>query len=294
MLERKRVAGLGRGLSALMDEGAAATPARTTLPIADIIASATQPRRRFDAAAMEELVESIRTRGVLQPILVRPLPGRRYEIVAGERRWRAAQAAQLHEIPVVIRELDDAAAFEVALVENIQRADLNPVEEAEGFRRLIGDYGHTQEGLAKIVGKSRSHVANLLRLLDLPDDIREQVAAGALSTGHAKALMMSPDASALALRAINEGLSVRQIEALARRSNPAKSGPHNAAQGGAHGHDADLAALEARLAEALGMTVTLAAPKPPVGTMTIVFSTLDQLDLLCRLLEAAHVTLAPR
>ncbi len=294
MLERKRVAGLGRGLSALMDEGAAATPARTTLPIADIIASATQPRRRFDAAAMDELVESIRTRGVLQPILVRPLPGRRFEIVAGERRWRAAQAAQLHEIPVVIRELDDAAAFEVALVENIQRADLNPVEEAEGFRRLIGDYGHTQEGLAKIVGKSRSHVANLLRLLDLPDDIREQVAAGALSTGHAKALMMAPDASALALRAINEGLSVRQIEALARRSNPGKPGPHNAAPPGAHGHDADLAALEARLAEALGMTVTLAAPKPPTGTMTIAFSTLDQLDLLCRLLEAAHVTLAPR
>ncbi|UAJ10919.1 ParB/RepB/Spo0J family partition protein [Glacieibacterium megasporae] len=294
MLDRKRVAGLGRGLSALMDEGAAATPARTTLPIADIIASATQPRRRFDAAAMEELVESIRTRGVLQPILVRPLPGRRYEIVAGERRWRAAQAAQLHEIPVVIRELDDAAAFEVALVENIQRADLNPVEEAEGFRRLIGDYGHTQEGLAKIVGKSRSHVANLLRLLDLPDDIREQVAAGALSTGHAKALMMSPDASALALRAINEGLSVRQIEALARRSNPGKPSAHSPAHTGAHGHDADLAALEARLAEALGMTVTLAAPKPPTGTMTIAFSTLDQLDLLCRLLEAAHVTLAPR
>jgi ParB family chromosome partitioning protein len=294
MLDRKRVAGLGRGLSALMDEGAAATSARTTLPIGDIVASATQPRRRFDAAAMDELVESIRTRGVLQPILVRPLPGRRYEIVAGERRWRAAAAAQLHEIPVVIRELDDAAAFEVALVENIQRADLNPVEEAEGFRRLISDYGHTQEGLAKIVGKSRSHVANLLRLLDLPDDIREQVAAGMLSTGHAKALMMSPDASALALRAINEGLSVRQIEALARRSNPGKPGPHNPAPIGAHGHDADLAALEGRLAEALGMTVTLAAPKPPTGTMTIAFSTLDQLDLLCRLLEAAHATLAPR
>ncbi|MGI4876764.1 MAG: ParB/RepB/Spo0J family partition protein [Janthinobacterium lividum] len=293
MLDRKRVAGLGRGLSALMDEGAAATPARTTLPLSDIVASATQPRRRFDAAAMDELVESIRTRGVLQPILVRPLPGRRYEIVAGERRWRAAAAAQLHEIPVVIRELDDAAAFEVALVENIQRADLNPVEEAEGFRRLIGDYGHTQEGLAKIVGKSRSHVANLLRLLDLPDDIREQVAAGMLSTGHAKALMMSPDASALALRAINEGLSVRQIEALARRSNPGKPGPHNTAPHGAHG-DPDLAALEARIAEALGMTVTLAAPRPPTGTMTIAFSTLDQLDLLCRLLEAAHVTLAPR
>lgn len=292
MLERKRVAGLGRGLSALMDEGAASTPARTMLPLADIVASATQPRRRFDTAAMDELIDSVRLRGVLQPILVRPLPNRRFEIVAGERRWRAAAAAQLHEIPVVIRELDDAAAFEIALVENIQRADLNPVEEAEGFRRLMGDFGHTQEGLAKIVGKSRSHVANLLRLLDLPADIRDLVAGGTLTTGHAKALMLAPDASALALRAVGEGLSVRQLEALARKPGTARTSPHHYAHGGAP--DADLAALENRLAEALGMTVTLATPKPPAGTMTIAFSTFDQLDLLCRLLEAAHVTLAPR
>jgi ParB family chromosome partitioning protein len=292
MLERKRVAGLGRGLSALMDERAGSTPARTMLPLADIVASATQPRRRFDAAAMDELIESVRARGVLQPILVRPVADRRFEIVAGERRWRAAAAAQLHEIPVVIRELDDAAAFEIALVENIQRADLNPVEEAEGFRRLMGGYGHTQEGLAKIVGKSRSHVANLLRLLDLPDDIRDLVAGGTLSTGHAKALMMSPDASALALRAVGEGLSVRQVETLARKAHNPRTGPHDNAHG--RTRDADLAALENRLAEALGMTVTLTTPKPPAGTMTIAFSTLDQLDLLCRLLEAAHVTLSPR
>jgi len=275
-----------------MDEGAASTPARTMLPLADIVASATQPRQRFDAAAMDELVESVRLRGVLQPILVRPLPDRRFEIVAGERRWRAAAAAQLHEIPVVIRELDDAAAFEIALVENIQRADLNPVEEAEGFRRLLGDYGHTQEGLAKIVGKSRSHIANLLRLLDLPADIRELVARGTLTTGHAKALMMAPDASVLALRAVDEGLSVRQVEALARKGAPSRTGPHHAPHGGAR--DADLEALENRLAEALGMTVKLATATPPAGTVTIAFSTLDQLDLLCRLLEAAHVTLSPR
>lgn len=293
MLERKR-AGLGRGLSALMDEGAAAAPARTMLPVGDIVASPTQPRRRFDTAAMDELVESIRLRGVLQPILVRPVAGRRFEIVAGERRWRAAAAAQLHEIPVVIKELDDEAAFEIALVENIQRADLNPVEEAEGFQRLMRDYGHTQENLAKIVGKSRSHVANLLRLLELPVEIRELLAMGTLTFGHAKALMGSVDPYALAYRAINEGLSVRQVEALARKPQAAKPGPHHNAHHTETARDPDLFALEQRLAEALGMAVTVAAPKPPLGTMTIAFSTLDQLDLLCRLLEAAHVTLKPR
>ena len=190
MREAKR--GLGRGLSALMDEvGPAAT--RTVVPLAEIVANPRQPRRRFDAAAMDELIASVRERGVLQPILVRPVgtdDGRRkYEIVAGERRWRAAATAQLHDMPVVIRDLDDAAAFEIALVENIQRADLNPIEEAEGFRRLMDDHGHTQEGLAAIVGKSRSHVANLLRLLDLSPEVRDLVANGDLSLGHAKALM---------------------------------------------------------------------------------------------------------
>lgn len=285
MAEKKR-AGLGRGLSALMEE---ATPAaaRTVLPLADIVANARQPRRHFDAAAMDELVESVRERGVLQPILVRPVGERRYEIVAGERRWRAAAAAQLHEIPVVIRDLDDTAAFEVALIENIQRADLNPVEEAEGFQRLMHDHGHTQEGLAKIVGKARSHVANLLRLLDLPSEVRSMVAAGDLSLGHAKALMTAADPVALARRSFAEGLSVRQLEALGRKvatARPARP---------VVDRDADLAALENRLAETLGMTVALAVPAPPAGTLTIAFSTLDQLDLLCRLLEAAHVTIRP-
>ncbi len=285
MPDRKRVAAMGRGLSALMDE-VAPSAARTMLPLAEIVASAMQPRRRFDATAMDELTVSIRERGVLQPILVRPLGPRRYEIVAGERRWRAAAAAQLHEIPVVVRDLDDAAAFEIALVENIQRADLNPLEEAEGYRRLLTDYGHTQEALARIVGKARSHVANLLRLLDLPPEIREMVAAGDLSLGHAKALMPASDAIALAHRVKAEGLSVRQVEALSRKSPRAATRP-------AATPDADIAALEGRLGEALGMTVTLATATPPAGTLTIAFSTLDQLDLLCRLLEAAHVTLRP-
>jgi ParB family chromosome partitioning protein len=285
MAEKKRV-GLGRGLSALMDE---VTPAatRTILPLADIVANPRQPRRRFDAAAMDELIASVRERGVLQPILVRPVGERRYEIVAGERRWRAAAAAQLHEVPVVIRDLDEAAAFEIALVENIQRADLNPIEEAEGFQRLMSDHGHTQEGLAKIVGKARSHVANLLRLLDLPGEVRDMVATGDLTLGHAKALMTATDPVALAHRARAEGLSVRQVEAFGRatkRERPAARPVEG---------DADLAALETRLAEALGMSVTLAVPAPPAGTLTIAFSTLDQLDLLCRLLEAAHVTLRP-
>ncbi len=290
MAEAKRALGrgLGRGLSALMDEVAPAAT-RTVVPIAEIVANPRQPRRRFDASAMDDLIASVRERGVLQPILVRPVGDgreRRYEIVAGERRWRAAAAAQLHEMPVVIRDLDEAAAFEIALVENIQRADLNPIEEAEGFRRLMDDHGHTQEGLAKIVGKARSHVANLLRLLDLPPELRELVAAGDLPLGHAKALMTAADPLALAYRVRAEGLSVRQVEALARKGT---GKPPRAAAA----PDPDLAALESRLADALGMTVTLAVPAPPAGTLTIAFSTLDQLDLLCRLLEAAHVTLQP-
>ena len=288
MVEKKRSA-MGRGLSALMDEGATLPAPRTTLPLAEIVANPRQPRRRFDEGALAELIASVRERGVLQPILVRPVGGddgrRRFEIVAGERRWRAAAAAGLHEMPVVIRDLDDAAAFEIALVENIQRADLNPMEEAEGFQRLLLDFGHTQESLAKIVGKARSHVANLLRLLDLPADVRDLVARGDLGLGHAKALIAAADASLLAERVVAEGLSVRQVEALARKSHrarPPRGGP---------GRDPDFAAFEGRLSDALGMNVMLAVQVPPAGTLTIAFSTLDQLDLLCRLLEAAPLPL---
>lgn len=286
MVEKKRSSGLGRGLSALMAESAAGNdaPERTMLATADLVANPAQPRRRFDADAIAELTESIRLRGILQPILVRPLPGGRFEIVAGERRWRAAQAVPLHEVPVVIRTLDDAAAFEIALIENIQRADLNPIEEAQGFARLVRDFGHTQEALAKIVGKARSHVANLLRLLDLPTDVRALVEAGQLSMGHARALVASPHASEFAARIVADGLSVRQAEALAR------SGGAVRARAPAPQRDPNLAGLEQQLGDGLGMTVTVAAAAGTArGTLTIAYSTLDQLDLLCALLAGEPV-----
>jgi len=284
MTERRRSGALGRGLSALMSD-VASVSVRTTLPLGEIVANPRQPRRHFDVAALDELTDSVREQGVLQPILVRPIGDRRYEIVAGERRWRAAGAAQLHDIPVVIRDLDDTAAFELALVENIQRADLNPVEEADGYRRLMTDFGHTQEGLAKIVGKARSHVANLLRLLDLPDEIREMIAAGELGVGHAKALMPSDNIVALAHRVRDEGLSVRQAEALGRKASRPRARASTV--------DPDIADLENRLVDALGMAVSLTMPAAPAGTMAISFATLDQLDLLCRLLEAKHAVVRP-
>jgi len=282
MVDKKKFSGLGRGLSALLAEGSEPTAERTTLPLASIVANPAQPRRLFDAAAIEELTESVRERGILQPILVRPCGDGRYEIVAGERRWRAAQAVPLHDVPVMIRVLDDASAFEIALIENIQRADLNPIEEAEGLARLIRDFGHTQEALGKIVGKSRSHVANLLRLLDLPADVRAHLESGALSMGHARALAASPDALALAQRAVDEGLSVRQIESLARGGRKRSA---------ASVRDPNIAGLEQQLGDGLGMPVTVAtAAGTNGGTVTIAYSTLEQLDLLCTLLAAESVS----
>jgi ParB family chromosome partitioning protein len=284
MAERKRSAVLGRGLAALLEEAGPGSdvPERITVALADVVANPSQPRRRFDAEALAELTESVRLHGILQPILVRPLGSGQYEIVAGERRWRAAQAIPLHEIPVVIRELDRAAAFEIALIENIQRADLNPIEEAEGFARLIRDYGHTQEALGKIVGKARSHVANLLRLLDLPDPVRRLLENGALSMGHARALIGSPDASALAERIVEQRLSVRQIEALVRAQAADAKSPRRAKLS----RDPNVAELELQLADVLGMTVHIASGDGAgKGRMTVDFSTLDQLDLLCSLLN---------
>ena len=281
MAEKKRM--LGRGLSALLEEsGGSAQPGeRALVATMNIVPNPAQPRRRFDAAALDELTESVRLRGILQPILVRPLDHARYEIVAGERRWRAAQAAQLHEIPVVIRDLDDAAAFEIALIENVQRSDLNPIEEALGFARLMRDFGHTQEALAQIVGKARSHVANLLRLLDLPSDVRMMVEDGRLSMGHARALASSPDPHELALRVIAGGLSVRQTEALVRTAVAATATPRRPVE-----RDPNLAGLERQIADALGMPVSIAIGKQPGrGSMTIDYSTLDQLDVLCGLLS---------
>lgn len=286
MIEKKRISGLGRGLSALLDEvaesspidrGTASQPVR--LPLAQIVANARQPRRQFDQGAMDELIESIRLRGVLQPILVRPIAGNRYEVVAGERRWRAAQAAQLHEMPVVVRELDDAAAFEVALIENIQRVDLNAIEEAEGFARLMRDFGHTQEALAKLVGKARSHVANLLRLLDLPEAVRAMVVERKLSMGHARALVSASDPTTLAKRVIDEGLSVRATEALASMKGKAAGAVSRARPRDAE-IDANVAALESQLAEVVGLPVSIHVVSLDAGSVTVRYASLDQLDFI--------------
>jgi ParB family chromosome partitioning protein len=288
MAEKKRVSGLGRGLSALLEEAAAPVdanaPGVARLAIADVAANPHQPRRQFTNEAMSELIASVRAHGVLQPILVRPVADGRYEIIAGERRWRAAQAVGLHEIPAVVRALDDRMAFEIALIENIQRSDLNAIEEARGYRRLIDDFGHTQAVLAGIVGKSRSHVTNLLRLLELPESIQSMVEAGQLTMGHARALATAADPEALARRVVAEGLSVRAIEEIAagRSSKPqprhALSKPGSAGSG----NDANADALEIQLAESLGMPVALAvATGGESGSLTIRFASLDQLDWLC-------------
>jgi len=219
-----RPAGLGRGLSALLGElpreeaasgGSETGRGPTTLPVGAIEPNPDQPRRRFDDASMTELADSIAARGLLQPIVVRPRGGR-YQIVAGERRWRAAQRAGLHEIPVVIKDIPDSSTLELALVENIQREDLNPIEEASSYQRLMRDFGHSQDELGRIVNKSRSHVANLVRLLDLPAAVRDMVAEGRLSMGHARALVTAADPEALARQVEAQGLSVRQTEELAR------------------------------------------------------------------------------
>ena len=293
MAEKKRVSGLGRGLSALLEEAAtppdANGPGVARLSVADIAANPHQPRRNFDATAMDDLIASVKAHGVLQPILVRPVAGGRFEIIAGERRWRAAQAAGLHEMPAVVRPLDDRTAFEIALIENIQRSDLNAIEEARGYKRLIEDFGHTQQALSTIVGKSRSHVTNLLRLLDLPEAVQAMVEAGALAMGHARALIGAADPVALAQRVVSEGLSVRSIEALVAGKAPLK--PRHALSqpaGPASANDANVDALEFQLAESLGMPVALSVvPGASSGSLTVRFASLDQLDWLCAKLGQA-------
>ena len=301
MSNQKRPTGLGRGLSALLEEmGAgigsqapAAAPAATITPdparqamgaqmlsMAMISPNPKQPRRHFDPDAQSELIQSVKRQGLLQPILVRPIDGGRFEIVAGERRWRAAQAAQLHDVPVLVRHLSDEEAFEVALVENVQRQDLNPIEEAEGYRRLIDDYGHTQEDISRIVGKSRSHIANLVRLLDLPVDVRALVIEGKLTMGHARALLAVPDPSALARQVVAEGLSVRQVEAAKGSAKVART----TAARRERIRNADEEALERQLSEQLGLRVKLEFDGEG-GRLTLSYSDLDQLDMLCQRLS---------
>lgn len=280
MADIKRKSGLGRGLSALLEEAASPAAAATAnrVAVADIMANPKQPRRHFAPDAMAELIASVKAHGVLQPILVRPLADGRYEIIAGERRWRAAQAAGLHEMPALVRELSEGDAFQLAIIENIQRSDLNALEEARSYRRLMDDFGHTQAALAEIVGKSRSHVANLLRLLDLPDAVQAMVEAGSLSMGHARALATAEDPVALAARVVKQGLSVRATERLAAGRKPPRPGHAVPAP---VANDPNLDALEVQIAEQIGMPVALAMNGTGTGSLTIRFESLDQLDWLC-------------
>ncbi len=242
-----------------------------------------QPRRHFDDAALDQLADSIGVHGVLQPILVRPLSGTMFEIIAGERRWRAAQKAQLHEVPVVIQELTDKQALEIALIENLQREDLSAVEEAEGYQRLMDEFGHTQDALATQLGKSRSHVANTMRLLKLPQSVRSMIQNGSLSAGHARALIGAKNPEELADLIQRRGLNVRQIEALVQKSTDGKLKPNNKKAQRFIQKDVDVLALERLTSDKLGLNVTIDSVGP-AGRLTIEYKTLDQLDdLLARL-----------
>lgn len=282
--------GLGRGLSALMAEVDLSAPVpasreRTMVAIEQIMANPDQPRRNFEPEALQELAASLKARGVLQPLIVRPHPkgDGLYQIVAGERRWRAAQMAQLHELPVIIRDLNDTEVLEVAIIENIQRADLNAIEEAASFRQLMDKFGHTQEKLAEALNKSRSHIANLLRLLSLPDQVQDWLKEGKLSAGHARALVTAPNATQLARRIIDKGLSVRETEQLVRgQTKPQGAKAKSAAA--ASEKDADTRALEGDLSAHLRMTVRIQHVGSEGGHLTITYRDLEQLDQLCQLL----------
>lgn len=256
--------------------------ADTTLPIEQIVPNPDQPRRSFNEEALSELAASIREKGVLQPLIVRPYGGEPpvYQIVAGERRWRAAQAARLHDIPVIIRDFSDTEVLEIAIVENIQRADLNPIDEARGYRQLIERFGHTQEKLGEAMGKSRSHVANALRLMQLPEEVQVMLAEGALSVGHARALITTGDPLALAKQVVARGLSVRETEKLAKASEHPRSPTSAKAE-----KDADTKALESDLSAALGMSVTIDHKADSGGQVVIRYKSLEALDELCRVLS---------
>lgn len=287
--------GLGRGLSALMAEMDLDAPIseaprdRSLIPIEQIAANPDQPRRNFDPEALQELAESLKQHGVLQPLIVRPHPQDEglYQLVAGERRWRAAQMAQLHEVPVIIRDLSDTEVLEVAIIENIQRADLNAIEEAASFRQLMDRFGHTQERLADALNKSRSHIANLLRLLTLPDPVQDMVKDGRLTAGHARALITAPNPVQLARRVIEKGMSVRETEEMARKlSQPEAQKPQSAAR--KPEKDADTRALEADLSAQLKMRVSISHAGMDGGQVTITYKDLDQLDRLCQALGGNH------
>jgi ParB family chromosome partitioning protein len=297
MEKKQERRGLGRGLSALMADINVSAGQDSGLPnsrnsgqyiaIEKITPNPNQPRRDFTAEALDSLAASIRQKGVLQPLIVRPIAGTdTYEIVAGERRWRAAQIAQLHQLPVVIREFNDVEVLEIAIIENIQRADLNAIEEAAGFRQLMERFGHTQEKIAEALSKSRSHVTNLLRLLSLPEDVQDYVREGKLSSGHARALITTPNASILAGEIIEKGLSVRETEKLARLTSTSPPRAKNENRSRRFEKDADTRALEGDLSANLRMAVSINhEPGGDRGTLTITYNTLDDLDNLCRTLS---------
>jgi len=306
-LGRKRPSGLGRGLNALLGEavreeplvrredgtsGQAATiTGLRTLPLSEIRPHPGQPRRWFDEEALDDLARSIAQRGVIQPVIVRPRTGGGYELVAGERRWRAAQRARLHEIPAIVRELSDPDTFALALIENIQREDLNPVEEAEAYQRLVGDQGYTPVEVARMVDKSRSHIANLMRLLALPQPVLKMIADKSLSMGHARALINVPDAESIAAEVVDRGLSVRDVEKLARRARSDAAGKSGSKprvrQGGEDAaSNADIAAVERHLEDLLGLKVKITADaNQRSGAVTVRYGNLDQLDLICQRLS---------
>lgn len=283
---------LGRGLAALigeMDQPVPVGESRPTInpdrtvPIEFVARSPKNPRRYFDEAELQDLAGSIRQHGIVQPVVVRPVGSDRYEIIAGERRWRAAQLAGLVQIPVIVRDVDDRTALELAIVENVQRADLNPLEEALGYEQLIAEHGYTQNDLGEIIGKSRSHVANSLRLLKLPDPVRDMLAEGSLSAGHARALVSTPDPVALAKTIAQKGLSVRDAEKLAQNHIKAQQTPLPTDVREAK--DSDTIALERSLSDRLGLSVSI-NHKGGGGQLKINYKSLDQLEEICRLLEA--------
>ncbi|GAB4260032.1 MAG: ParB/RepB/Spo0J family partition protein [Pararhodobacter sp.] len=292
--------GLGRGLSALMADVGIASEVGSKNHQANVQASSMgrpvsapidrlhpnpqQPRRSFDEAMLSELAESIKAKGIVQPIVVRnsPTTENHYEIVAGERRWRAAQLAQLDSVPIVVRDFDDLEMLEVAIIENIQREGLNAIEEAAGYRQLIDRFGHTQEKVAAALGKSRSHIANLLRLLNLPQDVQNMIVSGTLSAGHARALITATDPSALARQVVEKGLSVRETEALARKASTPKT---SASRDDSRRKDADTRVLEEDLSANLGMGVVIDHRAGGEGKLTIHYKSLDQLDQLCQILS---------
>ena len=282
---------LGRGLAALIgdagDEGGAVERARgqKRVPVEFLRPNPRNPRKAFEEADLDDLANSIREKGVIQPILARTVPGvaDAYEIIAGERRWRAAQRASLHDVPIIVVEVGEREALELAIVENVQRADLNALEEAMGYEQLANEFSYSQNDLARIIGKSRSHIANTLRLLKLPEGAKKYLAGGAISAGHARALLTMPDADAVARKIVDRGLTVRDVEKLAQDAQEPKT--RSVARVKDEGADADTRALEKALTEALGLNVAI-SHRGEAGEVRIRYKSLDQLDALCQRLKA--------